>query len=88
MTSESGSDKSIGLFDAVLLVCGAVIGIGIFFTPSKIAEMVSSPEMFLAVWVVGGIFTLFACFSFAEMGAAYPELGQARALIEETLRAE
>ena len=40
MTSESGSDKSVGLFDAVLLVCGAVIGIGIFFTPSKIAEMV------------------------------------------------
>ena len=60
MTSES--DKGLGLFDSVLLVCGSVIGIGIFFTPSKIAEMVSSPEMFLAVWVVGGIFTLFACF--------------------------
>ena len=73
MTSES--DKGLGLFDSVLLVCGSVIGIGIFFTPSKIAEMVSSPEMFLAVWVVGGIFTLFACFSFAEMGAAYPREG-------------
>ena len=73
MTNES--DKGLGLFDSVLLVCGSVIGIGIFFTPSKIAEMVSSPEMFLAVWVVGGIFTLFACFSFAEMGAAYPREG-------------
>lgn len=37
--------------------------------------MVSSPEMFLAVWIGGGILTLLACFSFAELGAAFPREG-------------
>ena len=75
MTSQGARDRSIGLFDAVLLVSGAVIGIGIFFTPTQIASQVASPGMFLGVWVAAGFLTLLGCFSISEMGAAFPREG-------------
>ncbi len=75
MTDPSAQAKGLGLFDAVLLVCGAVIGIGIFFTPTQIAEQVSSPGMFLGVWIAAGVLTLLGCFSISEMGAAFPREG-------------
>ena len=75
MTSPGGRDRGVGQFDAILLVCGAVIGIGIFFTPTQIAAQVSSPGMFLGVWIAAGFLTLLGCFSISEMGAAFPREG-------------
>ncbi len=75
MTSPRARDRGVGQFDAILLVCGAVIGIGIFFTPTQIAAQVSSPGMFLGVWIAAGFLTLLGCFSISEMGAAFPREG-------------
>lgn len=75
MTSPGARDRGVGQFDAILLVCGAVIGIGIFFTPTQIAAQVSSPGMFLGVWIAAGFLTLLGCFSISEMGAAFPREG-------------
>jgi APA family basic amino acid/polyamine antiporter len=75
VTSPSAGDRGVSLFDAVLLVCGAVVGIGIFFTPTQIAEQVSSPGMFLGVWIAAGVLTLLGCFTISELGAAFPREG-------------
>jgi APA family basic amino acid/polyamine antiporter len=75
VTSPGARDRGVGQFDAILLVCGAVIGIGIFFTPTQIAAQVSSPGMFLGVWIAAGFLTLLGCFSISEMGAAFPREG-------------
>ena len=75
MTSQPAGERGLSLFDAVLLVCGAVVGIGIFFTPTQIASQVSSPGMFLGVWIAAGVLTLLGCFTISELGAAFPREG-------------
>ena len=75
MTNQPGGESGLSLLDAVLLVCGAVIGIGIFFTPTQIAAQVSSPGMFIGVWIAAGFLTLLGCFTISELGAAFPREG-------------
>jgi APA family basic amino acid/polyamine antiporter len=61
--------------DCALLVIGAIIGSGIFLTPSSIARTVQSADAVLLVWGVGGLLTFCGAISYAELGAAYPEAG-------------
>jgi len=67
--------RVLGFWDIVSLVIGGVIGSGIFLVPKDIAAAVGSPLLILAVWVVGGILSLFGALSFGELGAAMPEAG-------------
>src|SRR5689334_19902162 len=67
--------RGLGLMDSVLLLVGGTIGSGIFLTSGQIADEVRFPGAFFAVWIIGGIITLLACFAFAELGAMFPEAG-------------
>jgi basic amino acid/polyamine antiporter, APA family len=67
--------KSIGLWSAVSLVIGSVIGSGIFARPATMASQLGSPLLLLGVWVIGGIISLFGAMIYAELGAMYPETG-------------
>src|ERR1700689_511560 len=67
--------KSIGLWSAVSLVIGSVIGSGIFARPATMAGQLGSPLLLLGVWVIGGIISLFGAMIYAEFGAMYPETG-------------
>lgn len=71
----STEPKRVALPDAVLLVMGSVIGVGIFISPVGIAQQVQSPAAFLGVWVVAGILTLLACLTVAEIGSTFPREG-------------
>src|SRR5262249_18325724 len=73
--SERELLRALGLFDAVMLVVGTVIGSGVFLVPSEIAMAVHREGLLLAVWVVGGFFTLLGAMSLAELGAAIPRAG-------------
>jgi len=67
--------RELGLFDAINLVIGTIIGSGIFLVPSEIARAVHTPGWMLAVWVIGGVLTMLGALSLAELGAAMPEAG-------------
>jgi APA family basic amino acid/polyamine antiporter len=67
--------KSIGLWSAVSLVIGSVIGSGIFMRPATMAGQLGSPLLLLGVWLIGGIVSLFGATIYAELGAMYPETG-------------
>ncbi len=67
--------KSIGLWSAVSLVIGSVIGSGIFMRPATMAGQLGSPMLLLGVWLIGGIVSLFGAMIYAELGAMYPETG-------------
>lgn len=54
---------------------GGIIGVGIFFNPRAIAELVPDPTWFLGVWLVGGLVALFGALTFAELGGSFPEDG-------------
>jgi APA family basic amino acid/polyamine antiporter len=67
--------KGLSLLDAVMLLVGGVIGSGIFLTAGQIATNLRRPDMFILVWIVGGIISLLACFAVAELGGMFPQAG-------------
>jgi APA family basic amino acid/polyamine antiporter len=52
-----------------------VIGSGIFLVSATMARAVGSPGLMLAVWVVGGVLSLFGALALSELSAAYPDSG-------------
>src|SRR5215475_7390087 len=67
--------RGLSLLDSVMLMVGGIIGSGIFLTAGQIASAVHKPLLFFAVWLLGGLISLLACFAFAEMATMYPEAG-------------
>lgn len=67
--------RILGLPVAVSMVVGTVIGSGIFLVTSQMMRSVGSTPMVLAVWVFGGILSLFGALSYAELSAAMPHSG-------------
>jgi basic amino acid/polyamine antiporter, APA family len=67
--------KTLSLADAVALIIGVVIGIGIFKTPSIVAAHTGNPTMFFLVWILGGIISLLGGLCYAELASTYPSVG-------------
>lgn len=67
--------RGLSLLDAVLLLVSGVIGSSIFLTAKDIAGPLPQPMLFLGVWVLGGVISLFGCVAFAELGSMFPESG-------------
>src|SRR6266851_9266118 len=82
-TAPDKLQRTLGLWSSVALVIGITIGSGIFRSPAGIAQKVPSPELMLALWVVGGIITLCGALSLAELAAALPESGGYYAYLRE-----
>jgi basic amino acid/polyamine antiporter, APA family len=67
--------RQIGLFDAIMLISGDMIGIGIFVTTGAIAETLPTPGGVLLVWILGGLLALTGALSCAELSASLPYAG-------------
>jgi amino acid transporter len=67
--------RALGVWSAAAIVVGTVIGSGIFLVPNTMVKNVGSPGMVFAVWIFGGMLTLFGALSYAELAAALPEAG-------------
>ncbi len=74
-TQTAQPRPSLLLGDAVAMIVGIVIGVGIFRAPSIVAGNVSSEGVFLALWVAGGVISLIGALCYAELGSAYPSAG-------------
>ncbi|MBZ5605442.1 MAG: amino acid permease, partial [Acidobacteriia bacterium] len=57
------------------LVVGSMIGTGVFFKASVMAQQVGSPGMVMAAWVVAGFMSLAGALTFAELGGMLPKAG-------------
>ncbi len=66
---------SLTLADAVAMIVGIVIGVGIFRAPPIVAGNSSSTGVFLALWLAGGVISLVGALCYAELGSAYPNAG-------------
>lgn len=73
--SQADPQPTLSVFDAVTIMVGIVVGIGIFKTPALIAGNVESEAAFLGVWVAGGLITLIGALCYAELAAAHPHAG-------------
>ena len=58
-----------------MIVVSFVIGIGIFRTPSIVAQKAGTPELFFAAWILGGIISICGALTFAEIGSRFPVAG-------------
>jgi APA family basic amino acid/polyamine antiporter len=67
--------RGLSLLDSVLLLVSGIIGSSIFLTAKDIAGPLPQPMLFLLVWVIGGVVSLFGCAAFAELGSMFPESG-------------
>ena len=71
----TGLRTSLGLFDATLLVIGAVFGSGIFLTTGIIAAEIPYSGMIWLAWIGGGLITLAGALCYGELGGLYPKAG-------------
>ena len=66
---------TLTVFDAVAMIVGIVIGVGIFKAPSIVAGNVSGETAFIALWVAGGVISLIGALCYAELGSSHPHAG-------------
>jgi basic amino acid/polyamine antiporter, APA family len=78
-------DRKLGLFDATMIVAGAMIGSGIFLVPAEMSRLLGSPGWLLAAWVVTGVLTVAAALSYGELAAMMPRAGGQYVFLRESL---
>nr|XP_036882474.1 b(0,+)-type amino acid transporter 1-like [Manis javanica] len=67
--------REIGLWSAVSLIAGCMIGSGIFMSPQGVLVYMGSPGASLVVWAVCGLLAMLGALCYAELGALIPESG-------------
>ena len=73
--------RVLGLFDATAIVIGAIVGVGIFFTPGRVAALAG--DLALWAWAFGGLIALLGALTFAEIGGMYPRTGAQYAALRD-----
>src|SRR6202051_1270976 len=67
--------RDLGIWAALAIVVGTVIGSGIFRVPQSMILNVGTVPMVFLVWVVGGSLSLAGALTYAELAAAMPGAG-------------
>lgn len=68
---------------ATSIVVGIIIGSGIFLVPREMMVAVGSSWMVYAVWITGGLLSLFGAMTYAEIAAGRPKYGGEYAFLRE-----
>ena len=83
MSERVQFQRNIGLFMAVMIGIGAMMGPGIFALPGEAAKLLG-PLGVLAYLLMGGL-TMFSALNYAELGAAMPVAGGGYSIVQRTL---
>jgi APA family basic amino acid/polyamine antiporter len=70
---DTGLRRVLGPASAIAVVVGAIVGAGIFFTPTLVARTAGDAHLAMWTWVTGGIVAMLGALTFAELGGMYPE---------------
>ena len=65
----------LGLWDAVSIIIGIVIGTTIFKSPQMIMSNVSHPMWGIGAWALGGALSFIGTLCYAELASTYPRSG-------------
>jgi len=72
---EQGFVRGLNLFDATMVVIGAMIGSGIFIVSADMSRMLGSGGWLLMGWVLAGVLTITAALSYGELASMLPQAG-------------
>ncbi len=76
MEEKTTLKKELGVFSAMALVVGCVIGAGVFFKPEAIYTATGgAPGMGMLAWIIGGLASLLGALTFAEIAVMIPKTG-------------
>ena len=67
--------QTLGLWDAISIIIGIVVGAGIYETAPFILSSVGSAGAALALWTLGGLLSLIGALCYAELATTYPRIG-------------
>lgn len=71
----TGLKKQYGLFTAICMVVGTVIGSGVFFKAQAILDKTDGDmPMGIVAWIIGGIIMIFCILAFAVMAQQYEKV--------------
>lgn len=84
MEEKSELKKTITFLPAISMVIGTAIGAGVFFKASAVTQATGSSSMAVLAWFVGGLLTVCAGLTGAELAASIPETGGLTTYIEHT----
>jgi len=73
--AEQGFVRGLNLFDATMVVIGAMIGSGIFIVSADMSRMLGSGGWLLMAWVLAGVLTMTAALSYGELASMLPHAG-------------
>ncbi len=67
--------RSLGRFDAVMMIMGNMIGIGIFTTTGFYSEYLNSPAELFLIWIFGALYSFCGALTYAEVVTRFPHAG-------------
>lgn len=73
--TENELKRTMGFFTALSTVMGTVIGAGVFFKAASVAEVTGTVSLHMFSWFLGGVISVCAGLTGAELAAAIPETG-------------
>ena len=71
----AAAGATLSAFDIGCVVVGGIVGVGIFFTPAKVAERAGSAGEVMLAWSIGGVLAVLGALVFAELSARVPGHG-------------
>jgi APA family basic amino acid/polyamine antiporter len=74
-SGSRGLIRILGIGFGLAVIVGSTIGIGVLRTPGLVAGQLPSRGAILAVWIVGGLYTLVGAACLAELGTMLPQAG-------------
>ena len=73
--SDDETGTHLGLWDAVSIIVGIVVGTAIFKTPQLVFGNVEDAWWGMFAWALGGVLALVGSFCYAELATTYPRMG-------------
>jgi len=69
------NERQLRASHVAAIVIGAIVGVGIFFTPASVAKAVPTSAWVLGIWILGGVASVTGALVFADLGAVWPRAG-------------
>ncbi|MBN2295480.1 MAG: amino acid permease, partial [Pirellulales bacterium] len=73
--SEQSIQQTLGLWDAVSIIVGIVVGTAIFRSSTLVFQNTAGPWHALGAWLLGGFLCLVGALCYAELATTYPRNG-------------
>jgi APA family basic amino acid/polyamine antiporter len=74
-SAARGLIRILGVGFGLAVILGSTLGVGILRTPGLVAGQLPNVAGILAVWIVGGLYTLVGATLIAELGTMLPQAG-------------